>query len=260
MNLWNGLELGLGLGLIAYAFLDFLFTTIGANTFHFLSHRIARGMFRLHKHLPRWRWTYSAVGPLTMSAVACWWITGLAGGWSLVFAAFDPGIVDIDTGSTVGFWGALAHSGHLLSTLGGSITEPAGVPMALVGSFAAVTGMVVLTLSVSFVLSTTQTVQAGRALLTLATAIPPGNEHFATTFLPQLANLVARLNAAPFALFYSHVDPDMRLPEGIARLHGQAQGETREAMGEILSHLVLSDGIDDPSDTLSWVRRYALDR
>lgn len=79
-----------------------------------------------------------------------------------------------------------------------------------------VNGMIVLTLSVSFVLNTTQTVAAGRAFLAHAAAVealdgePNGD-------LKPLADLVSQLNSVPHALYYSAPDPALRLPQGLER-------------------------------------------
>tara|TARA_B100002051_G_scaffold245756_1_gene253363 strand:+ start:37 stop:222 length:186 start_codon:yes stop_codon:yes gene_type:complete len=47
-----------------------------------------------------------------------------------------------------------------------------------------VTGMLVLTLAVSFVFSTTQAATQGRAVMALAEVFPPGSDEFTGQFLP----------------------------------------------------------------------------
>jgi hypothetical protein len=252
-------ELVAGGVLVAYAFTDFIFTTIGTNVFFFVSHRLARGIFALHRMLPDWRPKYHLVGPVCMSAVALWWIGALAVGWTLIFHAFEPGVLLEDPERPAGVAGVLSHAGHMLSTVGGGITKAASIPTALLGVLAAVTGMIVLTLSVSFILSTTQTVLAGRSVLMLTHAIPPEDESFPGTILPEVASLVANINSAPFALFYSHPEPDMRLPGGLSQLYRQASGETRRAMGRILERIALIERLDSPKDLDDWAKLYDIE-
>ncbi|WP_136637395.1 hypothetical protein [Pseudooceanicola onchidii] len=202
----------IGVGLTVYVCADFLFTTIGGTPSRFLSLRIAKWVFAMFRSLPDGRLRHVAVGPVVMSAVALWWVAGIGVGWGIIFDGFDRAVLMSKSGVDAGLLGAISHAGHLLSTVGGGKTEPSSLGYALLGVVCAVNGMVVLTLSVSFVLSTTQTVSNGRGLLLLRRVMGPDNSDYRSTVLPQLATLVAQLNTAPFALFYSHPDPEMRLP------------------------------------------------
>ncbi|WP_158214584.1 hypothetical protein [Phaeobacter sp. 22II1-1F12B] len=202
----------IGVVLTVYVCADFLFTTIGGTPSRFLSFRIARWVFAVFRRLPDRRFRHIAVGPVVMSAVALWWVAGIGMGWGMIFNGFDRAVIMSKSGADAGLVGAISHAGHLLSTVGGGKTEPSNLGYALLGVVCAVNGMVVLTLSVSFVLSTTQTVSNGRGLLLLQRVMAPGVAGYRSSVLPQLATLVAQLNTAPFALFYSHPDPEMRLP------------------------------------------------
>lgn len=250
------IEVTIGAVFVAYVFVDFIFTTIGTNVYFFASHRLARGVFALHRWLPDVRWKYHVVGPLCMTVVALWWIVGLAAGWTLVLDGMVPGILLSASDAPAGVVGALSHAGHMLSTVGGGITTAGAMPSALVGVCAAVTGMVVLTLSVSFILSTTQTVLAGRSLLMLTHAIPPEDDAFRGTILPDVASLVSNINSAPFALFYSHPEPEMRLPGALAELYRKTEGDTRAAMDRILTRIALVERLNGPGDLDDWARKY----
>lgn len=237
----------IGVLLTAYVCTDFLFTTIGATPRRFLTRRIASLVFLLFRYLPDGSFRHLAVGPVVMSAVASWWVVGIGFGWGLIFAGLPSAVVISESGAPAGLAGALSHSGHLLSTLGSGITEATGLPYALLGVACAVNGMVVLTLSVSFVLSTTQTVTQGRGLLLLRQTIGPEDAEWRSTVLPALATLVAQLSTAPLALFYSHPDPRLRLPRQLVERFGE-----EPAARKILAELHGPLGMDD------WAARYQL--
>ncbi|WP_417742307.1 hypothetical protein [Salipiger sp.] len=207
----------LGAVMTFYVSTDFLFTTIGATPRRFVTHRLAQAAYAVFGKLPDGAMRHASVGPVIMSLVAIWWVVGICLGWGMIFAGFSDGVRLSASGEPVGFTGALSHAGHLLSTLGGGITEASSVPYALLGVACAVNGMVVLTLSVSFVLSTTQTVTQGRGLLLLRETIGPDDPEWRSTVLPALATLVAQLNTAPLALYYSHPEPRLRLPRQLAK-------------------------------------------
>jgi hypothetical protein len=236
-----------GAVLTVYVCADFLFTTIGGTPSRFMSFRIARAVFAVFRLLPDGALRHVAVGPLVMSAVALWWVAGIGIGWGLIFAGFDGAVVMSKSGADAGVLGAVSHAGHLLSTVGGGKTEASALGFALLGVLCAVNGMVVLTLSVSFVLSTTQTVSNGRALLVLRRVIGPGDADWRGAVLPQLSTLIAQLNTAPFALFYSHPDPDLRLPRGLVEVFA-GDDAARSLMGR-LPH--------GPEATVEGLRRWS---
>lgn len=221
-----------GMALTIYVCADFLLTTIGGTPSRFLSFRIARAAFAAFRLMPDGSFRHVAVGPTVMSAVALWWVVGIGIGWGMVFAGFDHAVVMSKSGADAGFLGALSHAGHLLSTVGGGNTEASNLVYAVLGVVCAVNGMVVLTLSVSFVLSTTQTVSNGRGLLLLRQTIGPEEPEFKGAVLPQLALLVAQLNTAPLALFYSHPNPDLRLPRRLVEAFAE-EDAARSLMGKL---------------------------
>ncbi len=204
-----------GVVLLVVVTLDFLFTTIGADTHTLLSLRIGRAIFAVFRLCIRHvsaRWPHQVVGPLIMAGIAAFWILGVSVGWTLIFGAFEGSVTANPGWNGTGWWDRYAHAGHLLSTLGAGQTSPGGTPWYVLGVVVAVEGMVILTLAVSFILSTTQTVNAGRAFSILVNTIDAGRGGTFDTLAPQLAQVVSHLNASPFALFYSAIDPMRVLP------------------------------------------------
>ena len=113
----------LGAVMTFYVSTDFLFTTIGATPRRFVTHRLAQAAYAVFGKLPDGAMRHASVGPVIMSLVAIWWVIGICLGWGMIFAGFSDGVRLSDSGEPVGFSGALSHAGHLLSTLGGGITE-----------------------------------------------------------------------------------------------------------------------------------------
>ncbi len=221
------LALIVGLALLVTVTFDFLFTTIGADTHTLISIRVSRMIFAVFRLCVRHvsaRWPHQMVGPLTMAGLAGFWIFGLSVGWTLVFQAFDNAVSATSDWQGIGFWDKYAHVGHLLSTLGPGPTAPGDTAWYVIGAFVAVEGMVILTLSVSFILSTTQTVNAGRAFVILVNATDAAATGRFEMLAPPLATLVSSLNSSPFALFYSAIDPMRSLPTRLVAFAETAAG------------------------------------
>ena len=121
--------------------------------------------------------------------------------------------------------------------------------------------MVVLTLSVSFVLSTTQTVARGRALLTKVDVVSHQVDRDDRMLLFEVADLVAMLNAAPFALHYSAADAERRLPSGLTKLMDDwppsSQSHFRTLLDELPWLELSGNQADVTSEFRSWAARYS---
>lgn len=227
----------LGIAVIAFVSVDFLLTTVGAAPWRLFSHRVAGWAFAALRAARRngsdvW---FRLAGPVVMTAVAGFWVVGLSVGWMMVFSAAPAGLVDPD-GDVVGPVERYAHVGHLLSTLGSGAVQPDTVSLYVAGMIAGVSGMVVLTLSVSFVLSTAAAVAAGRAFTALLDVYDPASEAGQDALLPPLAALVAQLAAAPFALHYSSPMPERRVAARLAGLP-EAAGGARGRYERVLKDL-----------------------
>ncbi|WP_417525331.1 hypothetical protein [Marinovum sp.] len=241
-----------GVLLLLIVVADFLLVTISAAFFEVPSHRIASSMWRLVSWaLPDRRWVRVCIGPVVMTSVASYWIIGTALAWTLIFQLQSRAIVRSADEAPAAWWMDMAYVGHLLSTLGGSLGKPGDVGWALAAVLVAVNGMVILTLSVSFVLNTTQAVSQGRAFLTTAELLD-GRVADTPGTLADLATLIVRLNSVPMALYYSSPFETRRLPRGLVTLfrgaveRGDAQAirAWRIALAE-LPRFYPPDGLDD---------------
>ena len=216
--------------------------TIGSTSRATLTGLVARGAFAAMRAAGQRvaTGTVTAVaGVAVMTIVGLFWIGSVWVGWSLIFAA-SPGALSLASdGVEPEGVDAVSHAGHLLSTLGGARTNPGNAGWGLVGALAGVTGMVVLTLSVSFFLSVRQTVQSGRAFAMLRDV----DAHDPGAALPAVADLVAGLNTGPLALYHGTERVERQLPAALlahaqaARAEGGTAWRQTRTLLEDLPHL-----------------------
>ncbi|UWQ60975.1 hypothetical protein K3722_21280 (plasmid) [Leisingera caerulea] len=205
----------LGICTLLVVITDFLLTTVAITDRKLPSRWISRGSWQaLRRLLPHTSGGRTVIGPLVMSSIGAFWIVSTALSWLLIFQASQYAVVYSDTGQPAGWLMDLGYVGEALSTLGGGNSQPGSAGWELTTVLVGVNGMIVLTLSVSFVLNTTQTVAAGRAFLAHSAASRDLAGEPASDLKP-LADLVASLNSVPHALYYSSPDPALRLPEGL---------------------------------------------
>ncbi len=238
---------------------DFLLTTVGTNDSSPIAIRIAKVAFRLFRRLPDTNIKHKIIGPLVVASVATWWILSVNLAWAMIFYGISDSIVDQGTGQPASPIGFVSHVGHLLSTVGGGATSPANSNIALLGVVVGVNGMIVLTLSVSFVMTTTQTVVHGRRLLLYLRA-EHGND---LPLLKDMAGLTAELNAAPFALFFSHQDPQMRIPEKLTEIFSHRFDDAStdwEHLVQALPYFYRYREADLRSRMQEWLRDFSASR
>ncbi|MBM9595747.1 hypothetical protein [Roseitranquillus sediminis] len=255
------LTLVAGLLLLAGINIDFLFTAIGSQDHSLVSLRVTRGVFGALRLVARATGSgplHRLSGPLVMASLAAFWIAGVSLGWTLVFAAFPDAVtVSSDAARPLGWWDVYGHVGHQLSTLGAGITEPGSTPWYVLGVLPGVNGMVILTLSVSFILSTTQTVVQGRAFAVLTQVYDPVEPASFDTLAPQLTQLCSSLRASPFALFYSASDEALRIPASLRTFAEAAErGPCFDRYRPILRLLPAFDPPQDKRGFLDCLRRW----
>ena len=162
MRLWLLLPGLLVLGLALY---DALYTTVG------------RGGGPLTKRLSRaaWRFTqsefgqrvsgyfFSQLGVVVLLLAIFVWTVLLWAGWSLVFMASEGAIVGASSGEPAGAWSRVYFTGYTLVTLGLGDYQPAGSVWQMLTTTASLSGLVVLSLAISYVLPVLQAAVARRA-------------------------------------------------------------------------------------------------
>ena len=227
-----------GIAVLLVTTYDFLIVTIGSSSRIAISGRTARWLFAGLRAVSRLGLSGALsqlAGVIVVMGVAMQWILGFWIGWGLVYAAYPGSIEMTPTGVEPELTDYAGHVGHLLSTLGGATTRPTSPGWNWLGAFVGLNGMVALTMAVSFLLGTRQTLQAGRALAAL---IATGRAD-AASLEGRLADLIAGLNASPYALYYGNRRASRRLPDALLTLARQAQREGPETAARI--EALLSD-------------------
>jgi hypothetical protein len=81
------------------------------------------------------------------------WLLALWDGWPPVFASGSPAIADTVGANTVSWWDRVFLAGYAIFTLGNGDLVPAEGPWQVATTLATASGMLVVTLSVSSILS-----------------------------------------------------------------------------------------------------------
>lgn len=252
----NAVFLVVGVGILGIMLADFVLTTIGALARPVVSTHVARmaffGIRSFYRRLPKGRTrrlSKALSGVLVMTSIASFWIVGFSIGWTLIYLSGNPSIYlqAAPTGTSPGFWDHWAHVGHLLSTLGGATTAPEGTSWNAVGVLVGVNGMVVLTLGMSFILATTQTVVSARAQARMtALDIEIGYS--------ELITMVERLKASPFAAYYSEPSTSPDVPDYLYTLCTQDDADVPKLRG-ILRNLPKIETAPDGESHQEFLRR-----
>ncbi|HBR36166.1 MAG TPA: hypothetical protein DD939_02570 [Sulfitobacter pontiacus] len=253
----------LGICLLLVVTADVVMSTLGVGANGPLAPRVARGTFWLIRCLPKQNWVHRVCGPLVVVSIGAAWIILMCLSWTLILSGQAGSVVSQSSGAPAGLLEKAIYAGHLLSTLGGGTYESSGALWGVVATLIGVSGMVVLTLSVSFVYSTTQAVSTGRAILALSDVHPPGTTQFSQILLPQFATLVAQIKAIPYALYFSTVRAERRLPQKLAQLraHPEMSPQDRRNLDILLRELpglehVRQDQFDEAFE--EWAKGYTL--
>ncbi|MFW2586946.1 hypothetical protein [Sagittula sp. SSi028] len=252
-----------GVVLLGFVAVDIILSSLGAGAKGPLAPRVAQSVFAVTKLLPDRPVVHRICGPAVMVGVGGVWVVAMCASWTMILMADDSAVLQQSDQSPASLAGRAIFAGHLLSTLGGGQHQTGSELWGAVATMIGVSGMVVLTLSVSFVYSTTQAVSTGRAILALADTHGPGSGHFDTVLLPQIATLVAQVKAIPFSLYFSTVRPERRLPEALARLHGDTRltQDQQVRLEVLLSEMPGLEGLSGNAFEAAfddWVRRYTL--
>lgn len=220
-----------GAGLTLLVLYDFLRTTISMAGFGPLSALLTRVPWWVMRFLvrrlpapfgPRLR---AAIGPAILSLLGLFWITAPMVGYAMMFAS-GPGLQISEIEPDVTLAERIAFVGASLSTLGSALAEPRGGWWDILAMAGAVNGMVVLTLSVSFVLTVLQTTAEARTMaLRVNALLPPDardNRDQALKDLarigPDLCLLAVKLAHAPLASYFATRERERSFPLAVVTL------------------------------------------
>lgn len=265
----NLLLLIAGILLLALTVADFGYSTIGTNKTGPLTRYVAAAfwaIFAKSARLPGRSPLLRLAGPVIMSGVAFFWIALTSIAWLLIFRSEPGALVMQSSGEPAGWPETYAFVGSSLSTVGASNARPSSALWDNLSMVAAVNGMIVLTLSVTFVLNVTQTVARGKGFSVLIRVRDPANSENDDLLLPALSDLCVRLNASPLALYYSARRSERSLPESLQWLAGRVMDSTArfEQYRYVLRELPYLDAPEngDAEQFLAavdrWTRKFSL--
>lgn len=152
----------LGLLVVLAILFDFLMTTISIRSSGPIAKYASAAVARLLDLAPEDGLVAQYQGPVILILVACLWIAGLWFGWSLVFVGGQAELLDRNEvpGSLEDI---ISFTGSTISTMGLGVLTPKAAGWHAVTVLSSITGMVVLTLSVTYVLNVTQVATQSRA-------------------------------------------------------------------------------------------------
>ncbi len=217
----------LGVLVLAFTIVDLVWSTLSVGGGGPLSRRLGRALWRLTG-----RATYT--GPLILLATAVVWVGLLWAGWTLVFMGAPEAVVAAATGTPAGFWERVYFGGYTVVTLGLGDFVPATPAWQLLTVLAAASGLVLITLAVTYYTAVLGAVVQKQQLAALIhalgdspSAIVAGawdSEGFPglDSVLPSLASLLTlharRHYAYPVIHFFRPRDPEEAVAVQAARL------------------------------------------
>lgn len=164
-----------GLVLVGTALFDALRTTISVSGGGPLTTRLAHGLWQgaLHWHHRRRsserpgsssHHVLASIGTVVLLGIIVTWILLLGTGYFLLFSAEPTSVVSATTGVPADFWERVYFTGFTISTLGTGDFVPNGNAWRVLTDFAALSGLFVVTLSITYLVPVISAVVAKRHL------------------------------------------------------------------------------------------------
>lgn len=150
MSVWMVVAGGV---LLVAVFYDALSTTLMTTTAAGpLTARIAAGLWWLARWVARGPRSpvMGLVGPAILVMTIGVWLLMLWGGWALIFGAGPDAVVSSRTGDTAGGWARIYFAAFTTFTLGVGDYVPNGAPWQMLTSIAVISGLVLTTLSITY--------------------------------------------------------------------------------------------------------------
>ncbi|MFC7215175.1 potassium channel family protein [Saliphagus sp. GCM10025334] len=177
------LYLGLGAALLVAVIVDIIWTTLwvdgGAGP---LSRRLTTGTWRILRAVGRSRpRALSTAGPLILTLSLAMWIGILWFGWTFVFAAGDVALVSTRNGNPADWPGRFYYVAYTMFTDGNGDYSPTSSTWEIASSFTTATGMALVTLGVSYVITVLGAVSSKRSFASDVTGLGNSSEEFVRT-------------------------------------------------------------------------------
>lgn len=216
----NTIILVAGIAIVLAAIIDFIWTTLwvdgaaGPLTNHLSSAiwKFMRKTSRDHSKI------LSLAGPIILTATLVMWILMLWIGWTLVFSGSDSAVVNSTDKSIASWVERLYFAGYLIFTLGNGDYIPQGGVWQIASILATGTGMMFITLGVTYLLSVLGAVTAKRAFAESVLSIGDSAEEIVrnswdgqdfhninlllSSFSSQLSSITSQHSAYPILHYY----------------------------------------------------------
>lgn len=160
--------------------------------------RAARTLAGTKRHL-----LLSLAGPTILSATVLMWVVLLAGGWLLLFGAEANAVLNARTLEPADLTGRIWFVLYSLFTLGNGDYTPSSGAYQVAGGVMVATGMSLVTLAITYVLSVVSAVNQKRSFAGQVSSLGESPEEFVTTtwdgagfgaLAPQLATMTSSLS------------------------------------------------------------------
>ena len=160
-----------GILVLLAAIVDLFWTTLGTHGGGRISAPITRVLWaavrKIHQRRPFHR-VLSFVGSILLFGLVLFWVLLVWLGWTLVFTGSPTAVIVEKTGEPVDVWTRIYFVASLMFTPGSSQYVPNGSVWKIAASLAAGSGLVVVTLSITYILSVLSAIIEKR---TLASAV-----------------------------------------------------------------------------------------
>ena len=141
----------LGLALLALTALDVFTTTFSLRGGGPVTSRLARLLWTVSLRSVRRHGALQVIGSAILPLTLVVWTAMFYAGWSLVFVGGDASVRDATTGAPASGWERVYFTGYVLSTLGNGELVPGDGAWRAATVLAALTGLAMITLALTFV-------------------------------------------------------------------------------------------------------------
>ena len=178
MNVTNVSFLVLGVAILALTLVDILWTTLwvdgGSGP---LSARMTSQLWHgLRQFGGKRSRTLSLAGPIILTVTLVVWVVGIWGGWTLVFASGENALHNARDGSPVTWTGRIYFVAYTMFTMGNGDFYPGYGGWQIAASLTTASGMLFVTMGVSYVLSVLGAVSQKRAFASSVTGLGERSE------------------------------------------------------------------------------------
>ncbi len=230
------LYLAIGIAIVVISIIDFIWTTLWVNggagpLTDKLSSIVWIGMRKISNDNSK---VLSLAGPLILSLTLLMWIALLWVGWTFVFSGSESSLINTTTKAFATWSDRFYYSGYLIFTLGNGDFAPNGTNWQIITVVATGSGMLFITLGVTYLLSVLSAVTEKRSFATSVSVLGEtsaeivenawNGKNFTNidlllqTFSTQLSTITAQHNAYPVLHYYYAEDRNESVPVAVVLL------------------------------------------